>query len=506
MSIVKLRSAGFLGLEVFPVEVQVDISPGLPFFNIVGLPDTTVKEAKERVRSAIKNSSLPFPNRRITVNLSPSDRRKLGSHYDLPIALGILKAVGKVDIPDNIVYFGELSLDGSINRISGLLAMVLTFYRKGLRKFFVPPGNVGELELMPPDTEVYTAQNLRELVEGNFKRVKPSGVLKKKDTVYKLDLADVKGQKLAKKALEIAAAGFHHLAMVGAPGSGKSMLAKRLPTIMPPMKDWEVLEVSQIYSVAGLLDNGLITERPFRAPHYTASETSIVGGGTYPTPGEISLAHRGVLFTDELPEFSRKVLEVLRQPLEDGEVLISRTGYKVKFPARFLWISALNPCPCGNYKHPYRECICKPNQIRRYLGKISSPLWERIDLKVWVQPVEYEKLFKDYGKAGGDEETSEIVRARVLNAVEIQRRRNPGGKLNGELTARELQEVIKIDKTEKSFLEKAVVSLGLSARQYHKLLRVCRTIADLEGEEEIKKHHIAQGLNLIKEPLEEVLN
>ncbi len=499
MSIVKLRSAGFLGLEVFPVEVQVDISPGLPFFNIVGLPDAAVKEAKERVRSAVKNAGFSFPNRRITVNLSPSDRRKLGSHYDLPIALGILKAAGKLDLPGDIVYFGELSLDGSINKISGLLAMVLTLYRKGFRKFFVPPLNVGELELMPSDAEIYTAQNLKELSEGGLKRVEPAGDLKGRKKTFSVDLADVKGQKLAKRALEIAAAGFHHLAMVGAPGSGKSMLAKRLPTIMPPMEEGEILEVSQIYSVAGLLENGLITERPFRAPHYTASETSIVGGGSYPKPGEISLAHRGVLFTDELPEFSRKVLEVLRQPLEDGEVLISRAGYKVKFPAKFLWVSALNPCPCGNYKHPYRECVCKPNQIRRYLGKISSPLWERIDLKIWVQPVEYEKLFKP-----NEEETSEKVRERVLKAVEIQKGRNPGGKFNGELSGKELQKVIAMDGPEKVFLEKAVTSFGLSARQYHKLLRVCRTIADLEGEGKIRKHHIAEALNLIREPLRDV--
>jgi magnesium chelatase family protein len=497
MSIVKLRSAGFLGLDVFPVEVQVDISPGLPFFNIVGLPDTAVKEAKERVRSAIKNAGFSFPNRRITVNLSPSDKKKLGSHYDLPIALGILKASGKADIPENFIYFGELSLDGSINKVSGLLAMVLTLYRKGFRKFFVPFHNLGELELMPPDTEIYTAEGLKELVEEGFKRIRPTKGVQNRKTTYKVDLSDVKGQKLAKRALEIAAAGFHHFAMVGAPGSGKSMLAKRLPTIMPPMEEWEILEVSQIYSVAGLLDNGLITERPFRAPHYTASETSIVGGGTYPKPGEISLAHRGVLFTDELPEFSRKVLEVLRQPLEDGEVLISRAGYKVKFPSKFLWISALNPCPCGNYKHPYRECVCKPNQIRKYLGKISSPLWERIDLKVWVQPVDYEKLFNR-----NEEETSEEVRNRVLEAVEIQRKRNPNGKLNGELNGRELQKVVKMDEPEKGFLEKAVTSFGLSARQYHKLLKVCRTIADLDGEEKIKKHHIAEALNLIREPLE----
>lgn len=495
---VKLHSGGFLGLETFPVEVQVDISSGLPFFNIVGLADTAVKEAKERVRSAIKNSGFSFPQKRITVNLSPSDRRKTGSIYDLPIALGILGASGQVDINlfSEIVFLGELALSGEIKPVRGVLAVVLGLRKLGFKRFFVPPKNTGELELIK-GIEVYTALNLEEVAKGNLKRVEYSNKPKKGTYKPKFDFADVKGQRQAKRVLEIAAAGFHHAAMVGTPGSGKSMLAKRLPSIMPPMEEWEILEVSQIYSVAGLLTDGLITERPFRSPHYTASEAAIIGGGTNPMPGEISLAHRGVLFTDELPEFNRKVLEVLRQPLEDGKVLISRAGYKVEFPSKFLWISALNPCPCGNYKHPFRECVCKPSQIRRYIKKISSPLWERIDLKVWVNPVEEKELLSDL-----KEESSEQIRKRVINAVEIQKGRNPDGKFNGELNNEELKEVINLENPSKSLIEKAMEKLHLSARSYFKLLKVCRTIADLEGEETVKPKHVAEALNYIREPLE----
>jgi magnesium chelatase family protein len=494
---VKLLSGGFLGLETFPVEVQVDISNGLPFFNIVGLADTAVKEAKERVRSAIKNSGFSFPTKRITVNLAPSDRKKVGSLYDLPIALGILKATTQAseEILKDIIFLGELALNGEIKPIRGVLAVVLGLRRLGFKKFFVPSGNVGELELLK-GVEIYTAPSLEEVAQGKLRRVEFKGDSTKGEN-FPLDFADVKGQEQVKRALEISAAGFHHIAMVGAPGSGKSMLAKRLPTIMPPMEEWEILEVSQIYSVAGLLQGGLITERPFRAPHYSASETALIGGGSSPMPGEISLAHRGVLFTDELPEFPRKVLEVLRQPLEDGKVLISRAGYKVEFPAKFLWISALNPCPCGNYQNPFRECVCKPSQIRRYLKKISAPLWDRIDLKVWVNPVETEKLISP-----PQGETSRQIRERVLRAVEIQKKRNPEGKLNGELSNRQLEKVLNIDSKAQLLVERATEKLKLSARSYHKLLKVCRTIADLAGEEKIKTLHVSEALTYIREPLE----
>jgi len=495
---VKIYSGGFLGLETFPVEVQVDISPGLPFFNIVGLADTAVKEAKERVRSAIKNSGFSFPQRRITVNLSPSDRRKTGSVYDLPIALGILGSSGQIDIGNlsEVVFLGELALNGEIKPVRGVLTVVLGLRKLGFKKFFVPQGNTGELELIK-DIEVYTAPNLEEVAKGNLKKVDYSGVPKRGTYQPRPDFADVKGQRLAKRVLEIAVAGFHHAAMVGTPGSGKSMLAKRVPSIMPPMEEWEILEVSQIYSVAGLLTDGLITERPFRSPHYTASETAIIGGGTTPMPGEISLAHRGVLFTDELPEFNRKVLEVLRQPLEDGKVLISRAGYKVEFPSKFLWLSALNPCPCGNYKHPFKECVCKPSQIRRYIKKISSPLWERIDLKIWVNPVEDKELLSDLKG-----ESSEKIRKRVMEAVNLQRERNPNGKFNGELNNEELQRVINLEPTSKGLIEKAMEKLRLSARSYFKLLKVCRTIADLEGSPSVKTKHVSEALNYIREPLE----
>ncbi len=495
---VKLYSGGFLGLETFPVEVQVDLSNGIPFFNIVGLADTAVKEAKERVRSAVKNAGFSFPSKRLTVNLSPSDRRKSGSHYDLPIALGILAALGKFDLKgwEKTVFLGELALSGEIKPVRGVLTIVLGLRKLGFKRFFVPKGNVGELELIR-DIEVFTTDTLGELAEGKAQKVEFSEEKPNGKTAYPVNFADVKGQKQAKRVLEVAVAGFHHAAMVGTPGSGKSMLAKRVPTIMPPMEEWEVLEVSQIYSVAGLLADGLITERPFRSPHYTASETAIIGGGNVPTPGEISLAHRGVLFMDELPEFNRKVLEVLRQPLEDGKVLISRANYKVEFPSKFLWITALNPCPCGNYKHPYRECVCKPSQIRRYLKKISSPLWDRIDLKVWVNPVEEKTLLE---KLEG--EPSESIRKRVLRAVEVQKSRNPGGKFNGELTNAEIEEVFNPEGSAKGLISKAVEKLHLSARAYYKLLKVCRTIADLEGSETVKTKHVSEALAYVREPLE----
>jgi len=495
---VKLLSGGYLGLETFPVEVQVDISSGLPFFNIVGLADTAVKEAKERVRSAIKNSGFSFPSKRITVNLSPSDRRKGGSLYDLPIALGILASLGKLEIENfrNTVVIGELSLNGEVKPVRGLLTVVLGLRKLGFRKFLIPPENVGELELLK-DIEVFTAHSIGDIAKGKIRKVEFKKLQTKGRADYKVDFADVKGQRQAKRVLEIAVAGFHHAAMVGTPGSGKSMLAKRVPTIMPPMGEEEILEVSQIYSVAGLLNNRLVTERPFRSPHYTASETAIIGGGTVPMPGEISLAHRGVLFMDELPEFNRKVLEVLRQPLEDGKVLVSRANYKVEFPAKFLWLSALNPCPCGNYKHPFRECVCKPSQIRRYLKKISSPLWDRIDLKIWVNPVEEEKLLK-----GSKEESSKVVKERVLRAVEIQKKRNPEGRFNGELTNSQIEEVVNLEPPAKGLIERAMERLHLSARSYYKLLKVCRTIADLEGSEFVKTTHVAEALNYIREPIE----
>jgi magnesium chelatase family protein len=495
---VKLYSGGFFGLETFPVEVQVDLSNGLPFFNIVGLADTAVKEAKERVRSAIKNSGFTFPAKRLTVNLSPSDRKKSGSLYDLPIALGVLAASGVFDNNgwDGTVFLGELALSGEIKPVRGVLAIVLGLRKSGFKKFFVPPGNAGELELIK-DIEVFTANTLGEIVKGNAQRVAYSAKSTRSVLTYPLDFADVKGQRQAKRVLEIAVAGFHHAAMVGTPGSGKSMLAKRVPTIMPPMEEWEILEVSQIYSVAGLLSNGLVTERPFRSPHYTASETALIGGGNVPTPGEISLAHRGVLFMDELPEFNRKVLEVLRQPLEDGKVLISRANYKVEFPSKFLWITALNPCPCGNYKHPYRECICKPSQIKRYLRKISSPLWDRIDLKIWVNPVE-EKLLLEKSR----EEPSEVIRKRVLRAVEIQKERNPEGKFNGELNNAQLEKVLTLESAAEKLIAKAMDKLRLSARSYFKLLKVCRTIADLEGSQTVKTKHVSEALSYIREPLE----
>jgi magnesium chelatase family protein len=498
---VKVLSGGINGLETFLVEVQTDISRGIPIFNIVGLGDTAVKEAKERVKSALKNSGILIPSKRITVNLSPSDLRKSGAVYDLPIAVGILLSLGKVHLENlrDAIFMGELSLDGDIKKIRGALTIVFGLFQKGFKKFFVPLENIGELEILIKkyDIEVYTAKNLKELIEGNFKKVETSYFTSSKRNSIKipLDFSDVIGQKQAKRVLQIASAGFHHVAMIGAPGSGKSMLAKRVPTIMPPMEEEEILEVSQIYSIAGLLENNLITTRPFRSPHYTASEVAIIGGGNTPIPGEISLAHRGVLFMDELPEFNKRVLEVLRQPLEEGEVLISRANYKVKFPAKFLWITAMNPCPCGNYNHPFKECVCTPNQIKKYLRKISSPLWDRIDLKIWIDPIEEKELLK----LKGSEISSEYLRKKVLKAVAIQRERNPKGKLNGELSFREMKEILNLSSQAKEFLEKILKNLRLSARSLNKLLKISRTIADLEESSPITPSHLSEAVLYIRE-------
>ncbi len=494
MAFIKIKSGGVIGIEGFEVDVEVDISPGLPSFNIVGLPDTAIKESKERVRSAIKNLGFSFPQKRITVNLSPSHIRKQGTLYDLPIAVGILALSGYVNMENlrNFVFLGEISLDGRINKVNGVLPVIVGL--KGFKNFILPLENAVEGAVVN-DVNAYGFESLKEVVEflnGNLKRepvrVNFDEILKKKRELD-IDLGEVIGQSLAKKALEISAAGFHNLMMVGSPGSGKSMLAKRIITILPPMTFDEMLEVSKIYSVAGMLEGGLITERPFRSPHHTASETAIIGGGSFPVPGEISLAHKGVLFLDELPEFPRKTLEVLRQPLEDGYINISRAQMKVKFPAEFVLITAQNPCPCGNYGNPFKECTCSRHQIRNYNTKVSEPIKDRMDLKVWMDPVEKEELLKN--RKG---ETSKKVRERVIRAYEIQMERQK--KFNGRLTNKEVEEycINLMEEDARRFLKEALERFNLTGRGYFRTLRVARTVADLEGSERIKTHHIAQAL------------
>ncbi len=502
MSFVKIKSAGIWGVDGFEVDVEVDVSAGLPSFNIVGLPDAAIKESKERVRSAIKNCGYAFPQRRITVNLSPSDLRKQGTLYDLPIAVGLLTLGGYLpqESLEDMVILGELSLDGEVRKVRGVLPIVLSMKEKGYRRFLIPTGNALEGAVVE-GASIYGADRLEEVV--SFLRgeseIKPVSLdidsyLSKRSSLD-IDLGEVLGQSLVKKALEISAAGAHNLSMVGAPGSGKSMLAKRITTILPPMSFDEMVEVSKIYSVAGLIEESLITERPFRSPHHTASEVALIGGGSSPSPGEVSLAHRGVLFLDELPEFSRRALEVLRQPLEDGYVNIARAQGRVRFPARFTLITAQNPCPCGNYGNPFKECTCTRNQIRAYNTKVSQPLKDRIDMRVWVEPVEKEELLK--GRKG---ESSREVRERVLKAYEIQRGRfrDSGTDFNGRMTNREVEEFcIKLMSDEaRKLLRSAMDKFRLSGRGYFRTLKVARTIADLEGSEGIEDSHIAQALQL----------
>lgn len=494
----RIKSGGVLGIEGFEVDVEVDISNGLPQFSIVGLPDKAINEAKDRVRSALKNTGFQLPVKRITVNLSPSHLKKQGTLYDLPIALGILKLSTGIDFPEDWVIFGELSLDGKLNPVKGVLPIVLSLKNLGYRRFIVPKGNIKEAGLVE-GVEVYGFESLKEVVDflsGNF-QAKPVEVnikdLFEEEHSFDMDLSDVYGQHQAKRALEISAAGFHPVALIGPPGAGKSMLAKRIITIMPPLSFEEAVEITRIYSVAGLLDEGkpFISKRPFRSPLTNASDSALVGGGTVPQPGEISLAHRGVLFLDEFPEFSRKAIEALRQPLEDGKVTVSRVGGRITFPAEFLLVIAMNPCACGNYGNPHKACVCTPVQLKAYQSRISGPIIDRIDIRVWVQPVEKEDLLK---MSSG--ESSAQIRQRVIRAVEIQRERfkNSQTKYNSRMTNQEVKKYCLMTQEAQSILKNAMERLNLTGRGYMKTLKVARTIADLEGEEKIHSHHLAEAL------------
>ncbi|MGC8852348.1 MAG: YifB family Mg chelatase-like AAA ATPase [Hydrogenobacter sp.] len=492
----RIKSGGVLGIDGFEVDVEVDVSQGIPQFNIVGLPDKAINEAKDRVRSALKNLGYSMPAKKITVNLSPSYLKKQGTLYDLPIAIGILQTQGVIKVSEDTVILGELSLDGKINKINGVLPIVLSLKEKGYRRFFVPEGNALEGAIVK-GTEVYGFSTLQELVEYLKGEVSKSPVevdvetLLKEGQNFDIDLSDVYGQELAKRAIEVSCAGFHHLLLIGPPGVGKSMLAKRMITILPPLTFEEAIEITRIYSVAGLLSDPIIKTRPFRSPHHTASDVSLIGGGTVPMPGEISLAHRGILFLDEMTEFSRKTLEVLRQPLEDGYVNITRASAKVRFPAEFLLVGAINPCPCGNYLNPYKACTCTPLQIKNYQSKLSGPILDRIDIKVWVEPVEKEDLLN--ARKG---ESSSEVRKRVERAFQIQRERFKGSstRFNGMMKEKEVKKYCVMDSEAKRLLEYAMDRLHLTGRSYMKVLKVSRTIADLEGEEIIKAHHISQAL------------
>lgn len=496
----KVNSCAIVGLDGARIEVEVDISPGLPSFTIVGLPDTAVQESKERVRAAIRNSGCSFPTKRITVNLAPADIRKEGPAYDLPIAVGILFSSEQVsaDISQTI-FLGELSLDGSLRHTQGIISMVAFARDNGLKTIFVPFDDAGEASLID-GVGIFPVTSLSELVD----HLRGDNIITPYSTSDKIreadltsrqfnDLSYIKGQEHVKRALEIAAAGRHNLIMNGPPGSGKTMLARSLPTILPRMTVEESIEVTKIYSVSGLLpsDTPLITQRPFRSPHHTISHAGLVGGGRMPRPGEISLSHRGVLFLDEFPEFGRTALEVLRQPLEDKVVTISRANGSVTFPTNFMLVGAMNPCPCGYYGDQVKECRCSAIDVTRYHKRMSGPLLDRIDIFVEVPRVEYEKLSDN--RPG---ESSDAVLSRVEKALEIQRERFDGTQLfsNADMTPAEVRLFCNVDSSTQGLLGTAMKQLSLSARSFHRILKLARTIADLDDAQLIESSHLAEAL------------
>ena len=497
----KVYAATLQGIDAQIVTIEVNCTQGIQFF-MVGLPDAAVKESHQRIISALSHNGLKFPRRKVIVNLAPADIKKEGSAYDLPIAIGLLASNEelKSDKFKDYLIMGELSLDGSILPIKGALPIAIMAKQEGYKGFILPKENASEAAVVE-GLDVYGVENITEVVS-YFKEelnLTPTVIdaqieFYEKQQFFDIDFEDVKGQENVKRAFEVAAAGGHNLIMIGPPGSGKSMLAKRIPTILPPLTLDEALETTKIHSVAGRMrDTGaLITRRPFRSPHHTISGVALVGGGTYPQPGEISLAHNGVLFLDELPEFSRSVLEVMRQPLEDRKITISRAKNTVEYPAGIMLVASMNPCPCGYYNHPTKECICSEGAVTRYLNRISGPLLDRIDIQIEVIPVEFEKLSS---KAKG--ESSAVIRERVMKAREMQTKRfadTPGIYCNAQMTTRQLNKWALPDKDSIEMLKIAMERFNLSARAYDRILKVARTIADLEGSDEVKSYHIQEAI------------